>query len=789
MIKNDETMEARYERAANLLRGMHSTELVQNDILFPHWIGDSNCFWYQRSLKSGKQYRLVNARTQSNERAFDHSVLSDVLANAVGEVVNAKDLPIEQVIIQPSCSQVVFTAFNRRWLFDSDQGRCSPINTIPENWVKSPDGTRAVFIRDCNLWLHDFISGEERALTEDGKPDLVYAAEGEGYGASSDPWGNRAQVVWSPDSKRILSVLRDTQHVKTLPIVNHVPVDGSIRPTVSHRKIAFPGDAHVPQYQLLTIDIENGKIEIAHYPAIPVLNNGRGFFNDGMGWWATDSRRAYFIDQARDYRTIKIVELDTDTGETHILFVETAKTHLSLAPSIYDGPLFLPLPESNELIWWSERSGWGHLYLYDLATGVLKQTITKGEWLVREVLKFDPKRRELFFQAAGREPNRDPYYRELCRVHIDSGDITSIVSSDHDHFVASRNSLTVFNAKAFGFDVDATTGVSPDGEFVVLTRSRADELPQNLLFDRKGHQLLDIESTVISGLPGGWQWPEPVKLKAADSKTDIYGLVFRPSDFSPERSYPVLASGHYLPDTTVVAKGSFSNQAFFGTYYFNEMALAELGFIVVQIDGRGTPYRNKVFMDESYGWIFSASNMEDEMAGIRQLAKRFPYMDLDRVGVTCSIGGPGAVLGLLQYPDFYKVGISTVQHDSRLMPCTMLGDKFEGLSGPDGSRQHPEDLADRLKGKLLLMHGMLDPGNPVACLFRLVDALQRANKDFDMLSLPQGHHGGSNYQVRRAWDYLVTHLLGKKPPKEFNLETAVDMNEIMLNTDPKTNAQ
>lgn len=789
MGNKDEAMDARYDRAATLLRGMHSTELVKNDILFPHWIENSNCFWYQRSLTSGKQYRLVNARTLSNEVAFDHCALGDALADVVGDLVNSEDLPIGQVVIKPSCSQVIFTAFDKRWLFDPIQGNCIEINAMPDSSVKSPDGRQAVFTRGSNLWLYDSISGEERVLTEDGKSDFAYAAEGEGYGASSDPWGKRAQVIWAPDGKRVFSVIRDTRLVKTLPIVHHVPADGSIRPKVDYRKIAFPGDENVPRYHLFIIDVESGNIEYLQYPPIPVLNNGRGFFNDGMGWWSMDSQRVYFVDQTRDYRTIKVVECDIDAGESRVLFMETGKTNLSLAPSIYDSPVFVPIPESNELIWWSERTGWGHLYLYNLETGVLKKTLTNGEWLVRDVLKFDPIRRELFFQAAGREINRDPYYRELCRVNIDSGDITSIISSDHDHFVASRKSLTVFNAKAFGFDVDTTAGLSPDGEYVVVTRSRADELPQSLLFDRNGHQLLDIEPADISALPKDWRWPEPVKLTAADGKTDIYGLVFRPSDFSPEHSYPILVSGHYLPDTTVVAKGSFHNQVFFGTFYFNEMALAELGFIVVQIDGRGTPYRSKEFMDESYGCIFSASNMDDEITGIRQLAKRFAYMDLDRVGVICSIGGPGAVLALLQYPDFYKVGISTVQHDSRLMPCTMLGDKFEGPSGPFGSRPHPEELVTRLKGKLLLMHGMLDPGNPVACLFRLVEALQLANKDFDMISLPQGHHGCSNYQMRRAWDYLVTHLLNKKPPKEFKLVTSVDMNEIMLDTDPKANAQ
>ena len=785
MIDNIRRIDARYHRANTLLQGMYTNKLVQNDILFPHWIAQSNCFWYERVLKNGKHYRLVDADTASNESAFDHQSLALALGEAIGRDIQAEALPIDNVEIKLSPLRVLFSAFEKRWLFEADTAVCRQVDTLPKHWLISPDGKQALFMRDFNLWVHDLASGEEQALTEDGEDDLVYAIEGEGYGALSDPWGRRAQAAWSPDSRRIFTLLRDTRQVKTLPVVQHVPLDGSIRPKVVHYKIANPGDEHTPEYHFLAIEVASGSIQKALYPGIPALNNGWGYFNLGMSWWAMDSRRAYFVDQARDYKTIKVVECDTDTGGTRVLFAETSKTNLSLAPSVCDEPVFLPLPESGELIWWSERTGWGHLYLYSLETGTLKHAITQGNWLVREVLQFDAERRELFVQTGGRVAKRDPYYKDLCTIQIDSGELTPLVCSDHEHFVASKQSLNVREAKSLGLDVETSAGISPNGDFMVVTRSRADEVPVSLLFDRQGKELLKIETADVSNLLDTWHWPEPVKLQAADGETDIYGLVYRPSDFSQDQSYPVLVCGYHCEAHPIVPKGSFSNGPFaFGAFYFHALALAELGFVVIQLDCRGTPLRDKAFMDDSYGWARITSNLEDEITGIRQLAARYPYLDLDRVGIICPLAGPGTVGALLKHPEFYKVGVTGEHYDDRLTP-SMIGDKFDGALEANGMHQFPEHLVDNLKGKLLLMSGMLDPGNPVACTFRLVDALQRANKDFDMLLLPQGHHCANNYQLRRAWDYLVKHLLGIEPPKEYNLIVEADMSELLLQNDGK----
>ena len=788
MTKEATSIEARYRRASRFIQGMFTTKLVQNDILFPHWIEDSECFWYERMLKGGKQYRLVDAQAFTNKTAFDHDALAKCLSERVGCDINPDNLPINQVEISLTSFEVLFNAFDKRWVFDQQRNSCLEIEAIPENWVISPDSTKAVFTRNFNLWLRDMMSGDERALTEDGEENLVYAVEGENYGHSTDALGKRAQAIWSPDGKKIFTVLRDTSDVETLPVVQHVPLDGSMRPKFIDYKIALPGDANIPTYQLVIIDLEIGKVIKLDYPAIPVLNNGRGYFSVSMGWWSADSQKAYFIDQDRDYRAVRILENDMSTGRTRVLFSEESETNISLAPSIFETPAFMPLPNTNELIWWSERTGWGQLYLYDLDTGAMKHVLTKGDWLIREVLHFDPKRRELFVQTAGRIASRDPYYRDLCRINIDTKEIITLVSGDCDHFVSYQESYTVREAKHWGHDVEKTMGISPTGNFAIVTASRADSEPVTYLYDRQGLELLEVERANISDLPVGWRWPEPVKLKASDGKTDIYGLIYRPSKFNQENSYPVLVCGYHCEGHPIVPKGSFSNGSWtFGAAYFYGAALAELGFVVVQIDGRGTPHRSKIFMDSGYGWDHIASDLTDEVCGIKQLCDRYPYMDFDRVGTISPMAGPGPVWALLKHPDVYSVGVTGEHYDYRLTP-TILGEKFGGAFDVAVTQEFPEYFAANLKGKLLLTSGMLNPGNIVACTFRLVDALQRANKDFDMILLPQGHHCAGNYQLRRAWDYLVKYLLGEEPPKEFELIADVDVSQFVLKTDAKARA-
>ena len=627
--------------------------------------------------------------------------------------------------------------------------------------VVSPDGRLVVFERDHDLWLRNLNDQDiaARRLTEDGETNYAYGDTPNMVAAGPDlPGLSDLQILWSPDSKKILAVQLDMRRVNSLPVVHHVPEDGSLRPRLEEYKFPMPGDADMPEYRLVAIDIESGKIIPAEYPPI-CFTYLFPFFTDGRGWWSADNKLAYFVDLKRGAQQVQVVEFNTETGKVRVLFKETSSTWINLHPMNYHSPsLFMPLPETNELIWYSERSGWAHLYLYDLETGELKQTITQGDWVVRELLRFDNIRRELWLQTSGRVGGRDPYYKDICRVNIDSGELFTIVSTDHDY--------TVNNEASSIYLPEISYGVSPSGDYVVTTRSRADQAPVSLLFDRKGKELLVLETADVSRLPDNWQWPEPVALKAADRETDIYGLVFRPSHFSPDKSYPVIDCMFAYPSGTLTTK-AFD----VGHHYMYSAALAELGFIVLQLDGRGTPFRSRKFLDHTDGSLTSASDLNDHIAGLKQLAERYSYMDLDRVGI---FGGwttsAGPINGLLQHPDFYKVGVTCAMPQSQLY-MALCSEPFEGSGHKKTDFVQPEHLAEKLQGKLLMIHGMLDILDVPAATFRMVEALQKANKDFDLLLLPNQKHAGSRhpYTTRRILDFFVRHLLGEEPPVGFDL--------------------
>lgn len=765
-------IEARYKRAEFLMQGLRTQTVVQNDSISPHWIAGSDCFWYIRYHKAEgynaihSSYRLVDAKATTNEPAFDHQALATALSDQSTETVQADALPISDVQITLSPGTVAFTAFNQRWQFDKQTQQCKLIDSSPvgECEALSPDGKNIAFVRDYNLWVRDTATGDERALTDDGEPYFCYAAAASAYGVA---WAYPGLVgaLWSPDSQRLFVMQRDTRHVKTLPMVDHVPQDGSLRPRLESIKVAYPGDEHIETYRAVIIDLATETVQPIDYPPIAVGNSDQGFFTvSKLGWWANNSRHAYFIEQPRGDQRVRLVECDSRSGATRVLFEEQSDTHINIRPEEMNFPLHHYLADTQELIWWSERSGWGQLYLYDLNSGELKNRITEGEWRVRDIIHVDPQRRELWIQTACRLPGRNPYYRDICRVSFDGGELTALTHDDNEYAVATP---TVFP----GGDA---TGVAPNGDYIVATASRVDTVPVSQLLNRKGDPLLTLETADISGLPSDWQWPESVSVMAADQRTELCGVLFRPSGFDPDKRYPVINMVVGGPWLSAVSKGSFHNsRGYADRYYFQGAALAELGFIVLVLDSRGGPLRDKAFQDACYGWIPDSANTDDHRAALTQLAQRYPEMDLNRVGLYSPTGYAGGLQNLMECPDLYRVGVVNSHQDSRLINCTVEADKYHGLAGPKPTARFPEQLVDTWNGKLFLMHtfyGALESCYPPASTFRMIDALRKANKDFDLLMVPHpaGFAAGS-YEIRRCWDYLVQHLQGNEPPKEFSL--------------------
>ena len=756
---NPDDINTRYQRAQQLMSGVFTKDVAFNTTLYPHWIGDTDRCWYIRQTREGQHFLVLDAKEGRCQAAFDHQALALALSAASDCEVQADNLPLTDLDLGEAPELITFTAFNKRWSYTAATAACQELSINPQGWTLSPDGRQALFVRDHNLWLHELDSGRERPLTDDGEAFYRYAGTPTVYGRNEV---NTVEAIWSPDSKRIFTQLLDTRDIAVAPpIVEYVPADGSLRPKIRNpeRRMAIFTDEHIEAYRFLTINLEDNSRHFIDYRPCPVLRPPYvGYFSSRRAWWGDDSRHSYFIDHERGGKRAYLVKLDTDTGKAQRLIEESSDFTVNLTPISHMHMLLQPILESNELIWFSERSGYAHLYLYELSTGRFKHAITQGDWLVRNILHLDLARRELFIQTAGRGAGRNPYYCDICRVNIDTGELTTLRSTEQEYMVCDQRSrMSMVDPKA--------VGVAPSGQYLVTTVSRVDQAPVSLLLDRNGELISTLETADTSGLPDQVSWPEPVMLTAADGATPIYGVVFRPSNFDPEKSYPVLDCT-YNYATPV---GSFSNNTTNNRHYLSAWAYAELGFIAVMIFNRGNEglrdvvfnsYQDPVMPQETMRF---RSHKEDCVAGIQELAARHSYMDIDRVGVVEFGSIPTAVTGLLLYPDFYKVGVSiNAQLDSRLLGC--IGTLDEGYP-------ELEDFAGNLRGKLLLIHGMLEDVITPAMMFRLVEALQKNNKSFDMLLLPNLGHGSSSYTIQRSWEYVVEHLLGEEPPVNFKLKT------------------
>jgi dipeptidyl aminopeptidase/acylaminoacyl peptidase len=403
---------------------------------------------------------------------------------------------------------------------------------------------------------------------------------------------------------------------------------------------------------------------------------------------------------------------------------------------------------TNEFIWYSERDNWGQLYLYDLSTGALKNKITTGEGPVMSIARFDEKTRTVWFTANGRERGQDPYFSHLYRIKLDGSGLTSLTPADANH----------------------AAQLSPDGRFLVDTYSKPDVPPVVELRDSDGKLVMPLEKADISRLVAmGWKPPIPIKMTAHDGKTDIYGLMFVPTNLDPSKKYPIVNNVYPGPQT-----GSTGNRAF-AAARGDRQALAELGFVVVTIDGMGTPGRSKQFQDSYYGAMGRDNTIPDQIAGMQQLAQRYPYIDLGNAGIWGHSGGGFATTtAMFRFPDFFKAGIAeSGNHDQRVNEDDW-GERYQGLvvRTPDGTDNYEleanQNYAKNLKGHLFLAHGTMDTNVPPYQTMLIADALIKADKDFDLLMIPNSNHGygaASNYMMRRRWDYFVKWLMGAEPPK------------------------
>ena len=614
--------------------------------------------------------------------------------------------------------------------------------------VISPDRTKEVFIRDWNLWVRDSASKKETQLTTDGVKDFGYATDNAGWKHS-----DRAIVLWSPDSKKVATFQQDQRHVSDMYLVT----TNVGAPKLEAWKYPLPQDKEIIKIHRVVIDVDSGKM--VRFKMQPDDRRGTlcddiacdGMFGDNE--WSPDTKSLAFVSSTRDHKSAKLRIANVETGEVRDVFEERVATQYESGQGETN---WRYLPATNEAIWYSERDDWGHLYLYDLATGRVKNQITKGNWVVTRINRVDIPNRVIYFEANGREEGRDPYLSHFYRVNLDGSGLTLLTPEDGNHQVTW----------------------SPDGKYFVDNFSKIDTPFVSVLRDANGKLIVELERQDVSRLrAAGWKPATPIKVKSRDGKWDLYGVMFTPTNLDRSKKYPVVNYIYPGPQGGGVGGRSFSASR------SDHQALAELGFVVVIIDGTCNPDRSKTFHDLCYGNM-ADNTLEDQIAGIRELAKTHTYMDLNRVGIWGHSGGGFATAAaLFRFPDFYKVGISeSGNHDNRNYEDDW-GERYIGLlksveEGTDNyDAQANQIYAKNLKGKLLLAHGGMDDNVPPYNTYLVVDALNKANKDYDLIIFPNARHGygaDSYYMMRRRWDYFVEHLLGAEPPKEYKLEAKPD---------------
>jgi dipeptidyl-peptidase-4 len=768
-----ETWQERYASAQAMLLAAGG---VANGAVHPHWLDDDR-FWYRRRGPEGLEYRIVQAATGEARTAFTHAAVTEALSRHLGDAIDEEQLVPRELTVDPVTGRASFRAAGEAYVYDPARGTITPGETADPGLLVSPDGRHGAFVRDGNVWLRELESGEERALTTDGSDAYAYAAKPSVWRyldefTSAPP----PEALWSPDSLRLLTLQVDERHVPELPQIDYAPLQG-VRPRLAMTRTSLPGDERVGEFRIVSIDVATGAQTEPRHGRVSAVRMNDTPFSGNRAWWSADGRTAYFVDIERGERAAHVVTFDVTSGAARVVFSETSDSYVELGPIVYEPALLQPLPATNELIWYSERSGDGHLYLYDLETGELKRALTAGPWRVQAILHVDPERREVMLAAAGIARDEDPYIRKPCLVSLDGGPTEVLSDEAGDHIVWRPADWTLLLLDLTGDDPRGVSGVSPGAAHFVETVGTVVGLPRTVLRRRDGELVGTLEIADDSGLPEGWRWPEPVELTAADGVTPVHGLLFEPRGFDPSGLYPLIDLIYGGPQLSFVPKSAFAQGGLGTDLQLLEGAhLASLGAYVLLLDGRGTAGRERSFREASYGATQNASNVEDHVAGIRQLAERAPSIDLERVGVCgFSAGGFGAAHAALRFGDFFRVAVAGGgNYDERLFWHTW-GERYHGLFDPDlYAAQAVRTYASGLTGKLLLIHGLADPVCHPGGLHQLLQALIDENKDVDLVLEPREGHQLGGYGLRRRLDYFVTHLFASTPPVGVRFATQVD---------------
>jgi dipeptidyl-peptidase 4 len=718
---------------------------IYRDKVEPHWFAGNKKFWYRNDLpEKRREFVVVDAEKGTRAPAFDHARAAKVLAEKWGKEVDPKRLPFDEIAFSTDGKRVRLFG-ETAWNFDldeyapeEDKGERPERTETPreerrpqrrsrarsEN--KSPDEKYEVLVRGHNLFLRE--GTNDVALTHDGNPGNSYARNAQRARMVDMRFDERdddqptAEIYWAPDSKRFVAMRTRPGTDRMVYMVESSPRD-QLQPKLQSYPYAKPGDEIAIRKPHL-FDVEKReeiKLEDDLFENPWSVSEVR---------WRPDSSEFLFLYNQRGHQVLRVVGGNARTGAMRAVIDEKSDTFVN-----YSGKFYCDyVDEMREIVWMSERDGWNHLYLYDVASGRVKNQITKGEWVVRGVDRVDEEKRQIWFRAGGIHQDQDPYYIHYCRVNFDGTGLTVLTEGDGTH----------------------TVSYSPDREHIIDTWSRVDLAPvSELRRVNDGALVCKLEEADVSELSASaWRAPERFVAKARDGVTDIYGIIHRPAHLDESAKYPVIESIYAGPQDSFVPKGFRAS--------YGQEKLTRRGFIVVQIDGMGTSNRSKKFHDVCFKNLADAG-LPDRILWMKAAAKKFPYMDLERVGVYgTSAGGQSALGAMLFHGDFYRVAVSDSGcHDNRMDKIWWNEQWMSWPLGAHYAEQSNVTQAHRLKGKLLLMVGELDRNVDPASTIQVVNALIKADKDFDLLLVPGGGHGiaRTSYGWKRLEEFFVRHLL------------------------------
>ena len=743
---------AEYEDAA---KHMDSSlyGLVYNQVSGSAFVNNNNLL-YTAKTKVGKKFVLVNTKTQEKKTAFNHEKLAKTLSKKLNKEIDANALPISNVSFSKNLNTLQFIAFNQKYEYKIKEHtlvqHASKRNSAESNEHVSPNGKLAAYIAHYNLWIRDLDTNKSMQLTFDGKQDYGYATNNAGWIKSDG-----AVLKWSPNSDKIATFQQDARGVGMMYLTS----SNIGHPRLEAWKHPLPGDAEI-------FTIERVIIHLGNQPKTVRLKMEkdfqRGTTTDHIAGrnnelldaqWNKKGTKFAFVSGSRDHKIAHLQIADAQTGAVTSVHKEEVTTYYESGVNAENWKVLF---DSNEFIWYSEKTDWGHLYLYDLKTKALKNEITSGNFIVKQIKSIDEKNRQIYFSAGGKEAG-NPYHNYYYKINFDGTNFTNLTPSKGTHSVT----------------------ISDDYSLLIDTYSTTTEPPITVLRNGFGEKIMDLEIADISELKEkNWQAPVEFSLKARDGKTDLYGIMCLPSHYNANKKYPVLNYIYPGPQSGSIGKYGFR------PVWRDFQAVAELGFVVVAVDAMGTPMRSKSFHDAYYGNM-GDNGLPDNITAIKQLAQKYKGMDLEKIGIWGhSGGGFASTRAVFTYPEFYDVAVSGAgNHDNRNYEADW-GEKWQGLliegnieGKTDGTTNYDNQanqlIAKNLKGKLLITHGSMDNNVPPSNTMLVVEALIKANKDFDMILYPNKRHGYgdmTNYMTRKRWDYFVTHLLNAKPAKGFQLK-------------------